>query len=355
MRRAEDWRLNVPVTRPGDVGTLVGLGATEFYCGLGYVGDTCLNRRPSAAANLTGWADVEAVTREAHSRHCAVAFVVNDVGYDEELRHQALEQAGSAVQAGCDAIIAADALLLAEMADWEVRRHLSSTAQLTNAASVSFYAAEGAIDRVILPRHLSVAEIATITRAHPALEFEAIVLGDPCQWDDGLCGFEHDLHQFSQVPEMAGGLCSKLVHVIAEGVTDPQEHDGVARRYRGMRRFTGCGLCALPELRSAGVSVLKVAARDKPDLRDVLTKFCAVAAAAQASSPDGTFRAVARDLRQRMAEQFIAGAALRACVDSASATTIGAKVAAVVAESSLLSCDPPFSCYWPELTGDAPD
>jgi collagenase-like PrtC family protease len=135
--------------------------------------------------------------------------------------------------------------------------HLSSVATSTNAASARFFRELG-ISRIILPRHLTLAEIDRCVI--DGVSFEAFLINDGCVFEEGLCATTHD----------AGTFC------LADGDGLKDMPPGILDRYAfwkwvqnncGCNTSNGfplgpCGLCAIPRLQAAGVGSLKVVGRE---------------------------------------------------------------------------------------------
>jgi collagenase-like PrtC family protease len=160
---------------------------------------------------------------------------------------------------GVTALIVADMDLLLALveAGHAAQLHLSSLATSSNAASSRFFRDLG-VSRIILPRHLTLAEIDQCVIDE--MEFEAFLINDGCVFEEGLCATTHD----------AGTFC------LADGDGLKDMPSGVLDRYAfwkwtqnncGCSTSRGfplgpCGLCAIPRLQAAGVGSLKVVGRE---------------------------------------------------------------------------------------------
>jgi len=160
---------------------------------------------------------------------------------------------------GVRALIVADMDLLLALteAGHAAQVHLSSLATSTNAGSSRFFKTLG-VARIILPRHLTLAEIEHCVI--DGVEFEAFVINDGCVFEEGLCATTHD----------AGAFC------LTDGDGLDDLPPGTRERYAffkwtqnncGCSSSRGfplgpCGLCAIPRLQEAGVRSLKVVGRE---------------------------------------------------------------------------------------------
>jgi putative protease len=194
----------------------------------------------------------------------------------------------SAVECGADALILADIGLLdyATCAHPGVRRHLSVQASASNIDSIRFYIEAFGVRRVVLPRVLTVPEIAAITAAVEC-ETEVFAFGGLCVMAEGRCLLSSYATGLS--PNM-NGVCSPASHVAYrnEGGTvvsrlgdftinrfGPGVPAGYPTLCKGRFRTERSegylfeepvsldALELLPELRRAGVSALKIEGRQR--------------------------------------------------------------------------------------------
>ncbi|MDT8320500.1 MAG: U32 family peptidase [Xanthomonadales bacterium] len=253
-----------PLRSADEAGPLREAGADEFYCGLAppgwkeTFGSAWANRRhPQSAAVLNEQALQELVAAAAP---VPVHVVLNSPHYPPgAVEMLAVYGTRLLRNLGISALIVADLDLLLALVDagHASQLHLSSLATSTNAASSRFFRSLG-ISRIILPRHLTLAEIGQCV-IH-GVEFEAFVINDGCVFEEGLCATTHE----------AGTFC------LADGDGLKDMPPGTLDRYAffkwtqnncGCNASRGfplgpCGLCAIPVLQSAGVGSLKVVGRE---------------------------------------------------------------------------------------------
>ena len=165
---------------------------------------------------------------------------------------------------GVDGVIAADPgiVALAGRVAPQVPLHLSTQANVTNAAAAEFWQRQG-VHRINLARELSLAEIRTIRESCTA-EIEVFVHGALCISYSGRCLLSHYLTG----RDANRGLCAQpcryryaLVEEQRPGQWYPIEEDE-----RGAYIFNAKDLCLLgrlPELIAAGVDALKIEGRMK--------------------------------------------------------------------------------------------
>ena len=198
-------QLICPAGTPAALHDAVDLGADAVYCGF---------RDETNARNFPGLNfSRDELGREiayAHSRGVHVLVAINTFmrAGSEQLWEQA---ADDAVRLGADALILADLGLLAYTADKHpgARRHLSVQAGAANADHIAFLVEAFGIKRAVLPRVLSLAEVAALTREVPC-ETEVFVFGGLCVMEEGRCSLSSYATGLS--PNMHG-VCSPASHV----------------------------------------------------------------------------------------------------------------------------------------------
>lgn len=271
-----------PAGTPAALRTAVDAGAHAVYCG--FADET--NARNFPGLNFSPEDMAEAVAY-AHARGAKVLVAINTFprAGEQALWHRALARAEAA---GADAVILADPGLLAHAAEHHpgLRLHLSVQAAAANADAINLYASAFGVRRVVLPRVLSVQEIAAINRATD-IETEVFVFGGLCVMAEGRCSLSS--YATGRSPNM-NGVCSPASHVAYE-----QEGDELVARLGGFTIHrspagspapypTLCKGCftsqdqsghlfedpvsldamqLLPQLARAGVSALKIEGRQR--------------------------------------------------------------------------------------------
>src|SRR3546814_5703703 len=154
-----------PAGTPAALRTAVEAGADGVYCGF----NNETNARNFPGLNFSRDELREAIGY-AHARDVRVLVAINTFprAGSGALWQRAVDDAA---RLGADAVILADLGLLAYAAERQpkLRRHLSVQAAAANADAVRFYAETFGVKRVVLPRVLTVQEVAAITeigRAH---------------------------------------------------------------------------------------------------------------------------------------------------------------------------------------------
>jgi len=193
-----------------------------------------------------------------------------------------------AAQYGVDALILADMGVLDYASErWpDLRLHLSVQASVTNAEGISFYHETFGIRRVVLPRVLSVKQVARVISESP-VPVEVFGFGSLCVMVEGRCLLSS--YATGRSPNTYGA-CSPASHVRWEETADGTDtrlngvlidHFGAGEKagyptlckgrfqvgehtYYALEEPTSLNtLAILPELRRIGVSAIKVEGRQR--------------------------------------------------------------------------------------------
>ena len=305
-----------PAGTPAALRAAVDAGADTVYCGF----RDCTNARNYPGLNF----DVDELREGvayAHARDCQVLVAINTFprAGDAGPWHRAVDEAAAA---GADAVILADIGVLdyATRRQPGLRRHLSVQASAANAPSIAFYRENFDVKRVVLPRVLSVEEVAALI-AEIGIETEVFAFGSVGPMSEGRCFLSSYLTGLSPTSE---GACAPASHVTYIGTgrradaVAARRHDAQLLRARRAGRLSDAlqgalrhhgrasylfeepiGLNAitiLPELKNAGVTALKIEGRQRSRayVTQVVSTFRqaldALAGGAAAPSPTAQLR-----------------------------------------------------------------
>ena len=171
-----------PAGTPAALRTAVDAGADAVYCGF----QNATNARNFPGLNFTA-AELERSVAYAHQRGAKVLVAVNTFppAGRFDLWREAIDIAATLRS---DAAIVADRGVAAYAAKAHpgLRLHLSVQAGASSPEAIRFHCEEFGIKRVVLPRILTVAEIADIHRQIPC-EIEAFVFGNIGMMAEGRC------------------------------------------------------------------------------------------------------------------------------------------------------------------------
>ena len=195
-------------------------GADAVYCG--FRDET--NARNFPGLNFSSQEMAEGI-RFAHGNGSKVLVAINTFARAEntDLWRKA---ADTAAACGADAVIAADIAVLDHMAGSHpgTRLHLSVQAAAATPEAIGFYAQAFGVRRVVLPRVLSVQEIAALNRAID-VETEAFVFGGLCVMMEGRCHLSS--YATGKSPNL-NGVCSP-----PEAVSYVENAQGTTARLAG--------------------------------------------------------------------------------------------------------------------------
>jgi putative protease len=262
-------RIISPVDHLAEAAGLIEAGADELYGGFvppqwreGYNLLASLNQRTFPEAQIATEAELAEIVARAHDRGRSFALTLNAPFYSEEQLPLLLGYLDRMVTLGVDGLILADPGLLHLLAGRypTVELHASTMAHISNSGALRFYASLG-VRRAILPRHLTVAEMADIARAVPEVRCDAFLLVGKCPNTEGLCTFHH------VSPERIWPCEIPYVIAPAQDVApSPTLQTAMARQgsWSQTDRRHGCGLCAIPLLMHSGIDGLKLVGRGAP-------------------------------------------------------------------------------------------
>ncbi len=284
-----------PAGTPAALRDAVDAGAHAVYCGF---------RNETNARNFPGLnfsrSELEEGIAYAHEHGAKVLVAINTFAQAgrEALWQRAVDEA---VAAGADALILADLGVLAYAARTHPfqRLHLSVQASASTPEAINFFIDRYGIKRVVLPRVLTLPEIAALNR-EITCETEVFVFGGLCVMAEGRCLLSS--YATGKSPNM-NGVCSPPSHVAYREEADgslvsrlgdftinrfaPDEKAGYPTLCKG--RFEVAGrpfyvfeeptslnaASLLRELAEAGVTALKIEGRQRSRayVRKVVSDF----------------------------------------------------------------------------------
>ncbi len=266
-------KLISPIDKKAETVALLDAGADELYGG--YVPQlwqqrfgllASINQRTFAGAQIESYDDLREIVACCSDRGGEFALTLNSPFYSAAQQALLIDYVGEAVTAGVHSIILADLALLRILKREfpELLYHASTLAHLGNSAAIRFYQAQG-VERIILPRHLSVADLAEICSQIPDVACDAFLLVGKCPNTEGLCTFHHSSEDKvwpCEIPYQAEALQESSADDLSRAIARQQSWADSDRRH-------GCGLCAIPQLLTAGITGLKLVGRGAPTLRKV--------------------------------------------------------------------------------------
>ena len=277
----------------------VAAGADAVYFGL----QGGFNAR--ARADNFPVADLTRVFDFLHSRNVQGFVTFNTLVFDKEL--PVAEEALAAIaKAGADAIIVQDlgAARLARAVCPELPLHASTQMTISSAEAASIAASLG-VTRVVLPRELSIDEIARMA-AGTDLELECFVHGALCVSWSGQCLTSEALQARSANRGQCAQSCRLPYDLIVDGTKD-HRHDEQLKYLLSPRDLAAYDL--LPQLLRAGVSCFKIEGRMKgPEyVANVVDKYRRALEAAHEQAPYPLDERDEEELRYSFSRSFTHG------------------------------------------------
>ncbi len=194
-----------PAGTPSALREAVGAGADAVYCG--FRDETNARNFPGLNFNRDELCDA---IQFAHARKTQVFVAINTFmrAGDEQIWYQAVDDASAL---GADAVILADFGLMAYTAEKHPaqRLHVSVQASASNSDAIQFLVDAFKAKRVVLPRVLTIADIAKLGRKIDC-EMEVFVFGGLCVMAEGRCSLSS--YATGRSPNM-NGVCSPASHV----------------------------------------------------------------------------------------------------------------------------------------------
>ena len=249
-------------------------GATEFYCGLiddlwlrQYNYSVPLNRRPWKEANFATFAELREAIDIAHSNNCKVFFTLNEHCYNTKQIEVIKKYIEKLISSSVDAIIISDIALVEviKLSGFKNEIHMSTGGLVFNQSAVRFYKEKMEVDRVILPRSLSIEEINEISDNVVGIDYEIFLKNEGCTYIDGYCNFIHGVLYRTQDRLINYNPPCEVRYKVLDitGNSDKSDYDIVENRLnRVLTSKANCGLCALYKMHREHIKSLKIVSRD---------------------------------------------------------------------------------------------
>ncbi len=336
-------KILTPLSSPEEVEPLADGGADEFFCGIfptawyeRWGRGAWPNRRGPGPANVQSVDELAALADAAHACDRPVFVALNQQFHPDDQADFLLGLAAEIVARGAaDAFIVTDpgfmAALKRELPECAV--FASTVTVALNADAARFLTEDLGCNRVILSRHLRLAEIAELRRRAPEVELEVFLLNDNCYFEEGFCSTTHTMPGFGVYCMTPWELRIERDGAGGRGIEDPEERarwDFLVEEHREYLRHLAhrghgegraamplgpCGLCAIPDLLEMGVHSGKIVGREAN---------------------------LYRKLRSVQAVRHVRDAYLE------SGDARAAKAAAVEVRGDLRGCAAGYSCYYRE-------
>ena len=201
----QSLELVCPAGSPAALRAAIEAGADTVYCA--YADRTNARNYPGLNFDVEEMAEGVAY---AHKKGCKVLVAINTFPPAGQMRdwHAAVDNAAAA---GADAVILADLGVLdyAMRNHPNLRRHLSVQGSAASSLSINFFRDQFDVKRVVLPRVLSVEEVAKVVE-ETGLEIEVFAYGSVGPMSEGRCFLSSYMCGLSPTSE---GACAPASHV----------------------------------------------------------------------------------------------------------------------------------------------
>jgi len=222
-----------------------------------------------------------------HDRGRKIHVAINTFAHPQNYSHwrAAVDQS---VQAGADVLIVADIAVLGYAAEHypHLELHLSVQASATNAAAIDFYQRTYGVTRVVLPRVLSLQQVAALSHSCNT-ELEVFAFGSLCIMAEGRCYLSSYLTgespnnsgacspaKFVRWEEKEGKLESRLNGFLIDSFSADENagyptlckgrFDVDGERYHALEEPTSLNtLSLLPDLLREGINAIKIEGRQR--------------------------------------------------------------------------------------------
>lgn len=252
-------KIMAPLNPAYNITRLSAAGADGFY--FGYVPDGWveqygngyyLNRRGHRLnANFTS-GNIAMAINEIHLNGKLAYVVFNNHQYTYAELQIIFDSLIWLKNSRIDGVITADINIINFCTSNNLPVHLSTCATTYNRYSCDFYAQIG-VNRIILPRDMSICEMDSIIKNIPIVEYEAFVYNSPCRFSECVCLSNHGLY---------GNICKRIKH-------EPQTIVGLSKGNKYIDYYQSnslgfCALCQIYAMKQIGIKWLKIVERTLP-------------------------------------------------------------------------------------------
>lgn len=253
----------VPLNHFDAAESYVAAGARELYVGFydpawfARFGDYAdLNRMSGFRfeANAYSFQELLAVLPYLRSLGASVYVTFNTAAYSVSMEPWLRWYFGQLAQAGATGVILSGPELIDAAHECGLQAVASTMCAIYNERIAQLYVQWG-IDRIILPRDLSLDELRGIITANPEVQYEVFLMRNGCIFSDSHCLGMHGMGR--------GALCGELRQAQRSSCsrlnTSAVEHTGSL--YCNEFHTYACGLCALWDFEQMGTNAYKIVGR----------------------------------------------------------------------------------------------
>lgn len=255
----QSMKITVGLGSPEAYEPLVRAGADEFFAGFvpfawleKYSNITPLNRREVLMHGIqfSTMDEMRLLAERIRENGVPVALTFNSICYRPDQYAMIADLLGELMQLGFQDWILADPALMLHLRNRGLngRIHLSGEAGCFNPDAMRFFSRFN-ISRWIFPRKITTDEMSACIAAAPGAQYEAFALNERCHYSGAFCSSLHcdELEHLCRVPYRPFGAdCAPIP-------ADERDENTFGAG--------GCAICALPRLKQAGITHLKVVGR----------------------------------------------------------------------------------------------
>lgn len=261
-------KILVPLTRKEYIDSYIDVGADEFYMGFydenwndrfGKYSD--INRMSGFGriANPYSFAKLVEVIKEVKSKGKKTFVTLNANGYSkEQIEYMESKYFPVLLETGIDGVILSDMNAIISAVKFGLKPVASTMCAIYNSDIAQAYKNIG-VERMILPRDLSLEELEKICNKISGIRFEAFFMRNGCIFSDSYCLGMHR-------PE-CGATCTYTrfrEHEYSHNYKKFDDFHDVDLNdflYRNVFHIDACAMCALYKLKKIGIGSLKIVGR----------------------------------------------------------------------------------------------
>lgn len=226
-----------------------------------------MNRRSfcGAKANFTSINDLAEAIKIGKDRNKIFHLVLNNHQFSRTQAKYAHETIQRFAEIGGDGVVVADISLIPWVKECGMDAVISTDLPVYNSETVRFLVDRYSINRLVIPRDMTLDEIQSIKNRFPDVELEVFIINGPCRFADSVCLPIHSTEH--------GAFCRfldqcKYTYISSDGTSLSQEVQLKLQEnlvvYKNFFFNMACGLCGIFRLQEIGVEYLKVVGRTLP-------------------------------------------------------------------------------------------
>ena len=152
------------------------------------------NGRQSAQAQIQSKKELQEIRNYITERNWEMLMTLNANSYNKTIWEQLKQMIQDWMEIWIDGFIVSDLWVLEYLKEiwYKGKINLSTIFNIYSIESVKFFIDNYNINRVVLPREVTLKEIKEITSTFPKMEFEVFLSWDHCIWNNGSCFTEHN-------------------------------------------------------------------------------------------------------------------------------------------------------------------